>query len=88
VVFARKSRRYPQSNATARAISAVAGCRVGCWESQVCDLAIRSKMVIRDLPRLCSSFLLVPRCTKTDANTAAIFRYEFNACGLQGTTDR
>jgi hypothetical protein len=40
------------------------------------------------LARLCSSFLLVPRCTKTDANTAAIFRYEFNACGLQGTTDR
>jgi hypothetical protein len=38
--------------------------------------------------RLCSSFLLIPRCTKTDANTAAIFRYEFNACGLQRTADR
>jgi hypothetical protein len=35
-----------------------------------------------------SSFLLNPRCTKADANTAAVFRYKFNACGLQGTADR
>jgi hypothetical protein len=38
--------------------------------------------------RLSSSFLLIPRRTKTHANTAAIFRYQFNACGLQRTTDR
>jgi hypothetical protein len=31
---------------------------------------------------------LIPGCTKTNANTAAIFRYEFNACGLQGTANR
>jgi hypothetical protein len=37
--------------------------------------------------RVCSSFLLIPSCTKTDANTATIFRYEFNACSLQRTAD-
>ena len=30
--------------------------------------------------RLCSSFRLIPRCTKTDANAGAVVRYEFNPC--------
>jgi hypothetical protein len=52
-------------------------------ESEVCDLATQSKTLIPDLGVVSglagSSFLLIPRCTKTGANTAAIFRYEFNA---------
>jgi hypothetical protein len=67
--------------------SAVAGCRrsLGVPSVRPGD-AIEN--VDPDLAGLCSSFLLIPRCTKTNANTAAVFRYEFNACCLQRTTDR
>jgi hypothetical protein len=38
-----------KADATGSRFSAVAGCRVGRWGSQVCDLATRSKTLIPDL---------------------------------------